>query len=224
MWYLYLDESGDLGFDFVSRRPSKYFAISILAVSGIRNNRRLINAVKHTLKRKLGKRMTGNSKVELKGSKTAFEIKKYFYRQCHSLDFSIFSIILNKRRLYASLVREKDRVYNYIARLVMDKIPIERSLSNVELIVDRSKSKPEIEEFNKYIVRMLQGRLDPKVALNILHQSSHQSPGLQAADLFCWGIFRKYEKKDTRWYSLFAKDKIKYETVFLPENKKSAPC
>lgn len=30
MWYLYLDESGDLGFDFVNKKPSKFFTVSIL--------------------------------------------------------------------------------------------------------------------------------------------------------------------------------------------------
>ena len=24
MWYLYLDESGDLGFDFVNKKPSRF--------------------------------------------------------------------------------------------------------------------------------------------------------------------------------------------------------
>ncbi len=27
MWNLYLDESGDLGFDFVNKKPSKFFTI-----------------------------------------------------------------------------------------------------------------------------------------------------------------------------------------------------
>jgi hypothetical protein len=53
MWYLYLDESGDLGFDFVNKRPSKFFTIAILAVSGIDGNRDITNAVKITIRRKL---------------------------------------------------------------------------------------------------------------------------------------------------------------------------
>ncbi len=34
MWYLYLDESGDLGFDFVNKKPSKFFTITILVIKG----------------------------------------------------------------------------------------------------------------------------------------------------------------------------------------------
>ena len=41
MLYLFLDESGDLGFDFVQKKPSNYFVIAILTVKGS-NNRKLV--------------------------------------------------------------------------------------------------------------------------------------------------------------------------------------
>ena len=53
MLYLYLDESGDLGFDFVNKKPSKYFVVSILVVKGHEANRRLINGVKKNFKKKI---------------------------------------------------------------------------------------------------------------------------------------------------------------------------
>ncbi|MCL6472715.1 MAG: DUF3800 domain-containing protein [Firmicutes bacterium] len=53
MWYLYLDESGDLGFDFINKNPSRFFTVTILATEGIKNNRFIKKAVKATLKRKL---------------------------------------------------------------------------------------------------------------------------------------------------------------------------
>ncbi len=34
MLYLYLDESGDLGFNFVNRKPSRDFTATVLAVKG----------------------------------------------------------------------------------------------------------------------------------------------------------------------------------------------
>lgn len=214
MWFLYLDESGDLGFDFVNKKPSKFFTITILAISEVNKNRALINCVKHTIKRKLHKKKIAAS--ELKGSKTSLEVKQYFYRQCKSIKFGIYALTLNKKRLYEKLTRDKERVYNYIARLVMDKIPFEKAVMRVELIVDKSKARPEIEEFNSYIIRALKGRLDPKVPLDIYHYLSHESMGLQASDLFCWGIFRKYEKKDLEWFSVFEKDKIRSEDLYLP--------
>ncbi len=76
MLHLFLDESGDLGFDFVNKKPSKFFTITILVLSSTDANRKLIKAIKKTLSRKLN--LKNKNKVhELKGSSTTMEIKKY---------------------------------------------------------------------------------------------------------------------------------------------------
>jgi hypothetical protein len=86
MLYLYLDESGDLGFDFVNKKPSKYFVVTILVVKGHEANRRLINGVKKTLRRKLNPKNKRKRIVsELKGTKTTIEVKEYFYRQVREI-------------------------------------------------------------------------------------------------------------------------------------------
>lgn len=217
MWYLYLDESGDLGFDFVNKKPSKFFTITILALSSQDANRKLIKAVQVTLRRKLNnakcrKRIT----QELKGTGTTIEIKKYFFEKAKGVKFGIYSITLNKRRVFERLANDKSRVYNYIARQVLDQIPFEKNNGDrVELIIDRSMAKPEIEEFNSYIRRQLEGRLSPSVPLDIYHWLSHENGGLQAADLFCWGIFQKYERQNMNWYNVFAKEKVRFDEQFL---------
>ena len=214
MRYFYLDESGDLGFDFVNKKPSKFFTVTILALKGVDENRRLLNAVKKTIRRKLNPK--GKRKrlvMELKATKTVLSIKEYFYNLIKGLDFSLYSISLNKRRVYEDLANNKERVYNYIARLVLDRIPLEDA-DRILLMVDKSKGAPEIEEFNKYIRRQLEARLDPKIPLDIYHRLSHENGGLQAVDLFSWGIFLKYERNKTEWFNIF-KDKVKYDTKYL---------
>ena len=127
MWYLYLDESGDLGFDFVNKKPSKYFTISILAVSSQYANRKLINAVKKTIARKLNPKHKRKRIVEeLKGSLTTLSIKKYLYERIDTVPFGIYSITLNKKRVYDRLIKQKEHIYNYVARLVLDQIPYEK--------------------------------------------------------------------------------------------------
>lgn len=216
MWYLYLDESGDLGFDFVNKKPSKFFTVTILAVGCESANRRLIKAAKITLRRKIN-----NSKhrkriaSELKGTGTKIEVKKYFYAKAKDIKFGIYSITLNKKRLFEKLTKEKSRVYNYIARKVLDKIPFEKNNGDrVELILDKSMAKQEIAEFNAYIRRQLEGKLSPKIPLDIYHWPSHENFGLQIADLFCWGIFQKYERRNMNWYNVF-KEKIIFDEQFL---------
>ncbi len=216
MWFLYLDESGDLGFDFVNKKPSRYFTVTILAVSGRDNNRALFNAAKCTVKRKLPR----GQEYELKGAKTSLAVKKYFYQQSQKIKFSLYAVTLNKRRLYDYLTKDKERIYNYVARLVLDQIPFEKAVTRVELIADKCKAKPEIIDFNRYIMVSIKSRLDPKVPLNISHHLSHQNPGLQAVDMFCWGIGRKYEKRDSAWFDVFRKEKMAFETLYLPEKEK----
>lgn len=213
MLYLYLDESGDLGFDFVNKKPSRFFTLTILAVRGMENNRLLSKAVKKTLARKVNHKKS--TVEELKGAKTTIEIKKYFYEQIKDLKFVVYALTLNKKKVYERLSMDKERVYNYIARLVLDKIPFEKvQEQQVILILDKSKTQKQICDFNQYVFRQLKGRIDPKVPLDIKHQDSRHYYGLQAVDLLSWGIFRKYEKKDMEWFDTF-KEKVVFEDQYL---------
>lgn len=213
MLFLYLDESGDLGFDFITKKPSKFFTVAVLVVKGQDKNRALINAIKHTLKRKMGKKKFLGS--ELKGSKVSMEIKKFFYIQVARLDFKIYALTLNKKRVNQNLIYTKERLYNYVARMVLDHIDLNSAQQRVMLILDKSKGKPEIADFNAYILRQLQGKLNLKISLDVMHKLSHEMAGLQVVDLFAWGIFRKYEKKDDEWFSVFRK-KVAFDDVYLP--------
>ena len=172
----------------------------------------MIKAVKKTLARKLNRKKS--VVAELKGARTVFEIKKYFYGQLKDLKFGVYSLTLNKKRVYERLTLNKERVYNYISRLVLDKIPIEKVHNQVILILDKSKSPKEVREFNQYVLRQLAGRLDPKIPLDIKHENSCQYYGLQAVDLFRWEIFRKYEKRDSAWFDVF-KEKVAYVDQYL---------
>ena len=216
IWYLYLDESSDLGFDFVSRRPTKFFTIAILVIQSHELDRKLAKQVKVVLRRKLnppGKR--SRLVEELKGNNTTFEIKKYFFQRIKDIPLGIYAMTLNKRRVFEQLAKDKSRVYNFIARKVLDHIPFEKNdAQRVQLVVDRSKSKPEIEDFNRYISQQLKGRLNPKTPLAMHHWKSNESHGLQAADMFCWGIFQKYERKNEDWLNVF-KEKIVFENQYL---------
>lgn len=216
MWYLYLDESGDLGFDFVNKKPSKFFTVTILALSSRDANCQLIKSVKMTLRRKLNNnKHQKRIAQELKGTGTTINIKKYFFKKSRNIKFGIYSITLNKKKVFEKLAKDKSRVYNYIARQVLDKIPFEKNHNNrVELILDKSMAKPEITEFNSYIRRQLEGRLSPNIPLDIYHWLSHENYGLQAADLFCWGIFQKYERQNYEWYNVFD-EKIRFDEQFL---------
>jgi hypothetical protein len=215
MLYLYLDESGDLGFDFVNKRPSKFFTICIVAVKNNSNKKRIINGVRRTLRKKLNPKNKRKRMVqELEGSSTTFQIKKYFYKKVRPIDFEIYSLTLNKKRVYRELMKDKVRIYNWVSRLLMDNIDFSVAKNSITLIIDKSKSKPEIEEFNAYIQQHLKAKIDPKIPLFIDHLDSCDDYCINTVDMFAWGIRKRYHN-DLKWYDVF-KEKIKFDSLYLP--------
>jgi hypothetical protein len=218
MWYLYLDESGDLGFDFVNKKPSKYFTVGILALRGVNNNRKISKAVKMVIRRKLNPKNKRKRMVEeLKGEGTTIEIKKYFFDKVKDTKFALYFITLNKLRVYEQLTKNKVHIYNFIARQVLEHIPFEKSDGDrINFILDKCKGKKEIKNFNEYIIRQLEGRIKPNTPFDIYHEDSKKIGGLQAIDMFVWGAHRKYEHEDIEWINIFKK-KIQYDDIYLKE-------
>lgn len=217
MLYIYLDESGDLGFDFVSKKPSSYFTVCVLAVRGNDDNRAFAKLVRAVLRRQERRRQQAGA-AELKGSLVPIATKKFFYKKVRHIPFKIYAVTLDKRKIYSGGPIEKDRVYNYIARLVLEGVDFKDAAVRVIMTVDKSRNRRGIFEFNTYILKQIKAFINPLVPLDIFHVPSHESPGLQAADMFAWGVFRKYEQRDTGWYEIF-RARVSSDKLYLPQKE-----
>jgi len=214
MLYLYLDESGDLGFDFVNKKPSGFFTICVLVVKGRERDLGLGKAVRAVIRRKIyPKYHHGN--LELKGNMVSPETRRYFFSLISRIEFSLHFVTLDKKKTCAGLFADKERLYNYIARMALEKVDFRETAIRVIMTVDKMKPRQGVRIFNAYVLQHLKARIDPQVPLEIFHVPSQESPGLQAADMFSWGVFRKYEREDTEWYSVFS-GKIGSESVYRP--------
>ncbi len=205
------------------KKPSKHCTVCLMATSDPGVYHAICRAVKKTLRRKVNKGgRAKRKKSDIKATATTREAKRHFFQQVEGLRFGIDALTLNKRKLYEQFTREKDRVYNFIfiARLVLDQIPFEQADERVQLLVDKSKGKADSADCNSDIVRQLQGRLHPNIPLHIDHVESQKEPALQAADLFAWGVFRKYEKGDAAWFDVF-KEKVRYDQPYLTSIKRA---
>lgn len=214
MWYLFLDESGDLGFDFQKKQPSQYLTIGVLAMSDPTAVRSVRSAVAKTLKRKVNKPRAKRQKAELKGTYTDIKTKQYFYELVKGLRFGIYSLTIEKSRIppdQTDSPQSKSHLYNYIAQRVLKRIDFGSDPGGVELIVDKSKSKLEIADFNSYLLSQLEGLLDPAVHVAIRHRDSCEDRCLSAADLFTWGIGRFYERGDAEWLTLYREKIVSQE-------------
>ncbi len=213
MLYLYLDESGNLGHGFQSAGVSRHFVITILEAPDNAAKKAIEKAVTRTLRHKIYGKNVNDLITELKGAKTSLAVKKYFYRHVADIPFSLSTVVLDKKRFVNHLQLNPSRVYNFVAQLVLKNMPLEQAQEYVMLIVDRSKSKEEIREFDVSLFNQIEGRIPPQVPLVIKHNYSHENKPLQAVDLFAWGVYRKYEMGDTEWYGLF-REKIVHEQKY----------
>jgi len=212
-----LDESGDLGFDFSKKKTTRKFVITLLVCNSDAARKEFTRAVRRTLKNKLNQTKNKSRHVtELKGTGTALQIKNYFLRHVRSDDWAIYALALNKSRVKSQLRTKtgKKKLYNFLSRFLLEKLPLSDIERNVEMVVDKSKNKKETKDFNQYLFNQIKALLPLNTVFNISHLSSQESAPLQAADLFCWGIFRKYERDDRAWYDMFS-GRIKYETEYL---------
>jgi len=96
MFYLFLDESGDLGFDFNKPGTTKYFVETVLLLPNTAAKRAMEKAAERTLKAKVSPGRKDRSVLELKGAETDFAVKRHFWRQCAQIDFEIYTVILDK--------------------------------------------------------------------------------------------------------------------------------
>lgn len=217
--FIYLDESGDLGFDFTKAKTTKKFVITLLVCDTQTAPKQFKKTVRRTLKNKINRKKKKTlTFTELKGTNTNIEVKKYFFRQLKKDGWWLYTVVLNKERVQEHLRTKaaKSKLYNFLARFIIEKLTLRTAFTNVRLVVDRSKNREEIKDFNQYVQNQIEALLPLNTGLIIEHLKSYESPGLQAADLFCWGIFRKYEFKVEQWYNIYS-GKIRYETEYLPE-------
>ncbi|TDY02866.1 DUF3800 domain-containing protein [Thiohalophilus thiocyanatoxydans] len=152
--FIYLDESGDLGFDYGDKRPSEKFVITLLVC----DNRAAVNSFKAAVRKTLRNKINHKSKnkrvaEELHATHDALTIKAYFYQKIRSQDWRIYAVALNKRRVYDYLTSKSGRkkLYNFLANFLLKQIDLSAANPAVTMVVDKSKNKAEIEDFNQYL-------------------------------------------------------------------------
>lgn len=218
--HIYLDESGDLGFDFTKQGTSRFFVITLLVIDSIEVNKKVLKTIERTIKNKINCNKKGKDcALEFKGNNTDIGIKAYFYRYIKDEEFEIFALVLNKAKVIQELRSKKEKLYNFVSRKLLEKCYFHKAEDRVILTVDKRKNKEDIKDFNSYLFNELRVLIPLKVPFEQYHEASYAHKGLQAVDVFCWGIYRKYERGDLVWYNYF-KNKIKKEIVYLPEKKR----
>ena len=168
--YVYLDESGDLGF---GQGGSRYFTISFVVV---KDQIHFIICVKEV---KIKYYIPRN--VELKGSNARESIKEDLLNRFAKLDMEVHAITVRKKNIEAKLRKDMNLLYNYmVGLLLVERILAEAAGARVSVNVDRrviSVTALPIHEYLKYKTWYEGQRQD--IDLEISHLDSHQAYAIQ---------------------------------------------
>lgn len=203
MAYIFLDESGDLGFDFSKKKTSKFFVISFLFVDGEMQKKRVGKIIKKVFE--------GFTKKEVKfhhGALHAFKerpkIRTYVLGRLSKMPVSIISICLNKKNVYTPLQDEMHILYNYVTNILLDRICKKKILpldKKIHLIASQRETNKFLNRnFKAYLEKQAKNRHSIDIDVNITPFFSEKC--LQIIDFVSWSLFRYREYGDNFYRNL----------------------
>ena len=214
MSYIFLDENGDLGFNFNKKKTTKYFLITLLLVKNKRPIEKLVRNIHKGLRKKY-KMRDGMLHACKEEPITCLR----FYKKVITKDCQVMVIYLNKKKVYAKLRNQKTFLYNYVVNILLDRIITKRLINkneNIILIASRRETNKFLNlNFKSYLEK--QTKNNHKLNINIQIKTPFEEKSLQAVDMLSWALFRKYEYRDDSYYNILkAKDLIIEENPLFP--------
>ena len=211
--YVYIDESGNLGF---SLKSTQFFVVAYLTLE---HPFEMGKAMKRQLKRLHKRRKYARGYNELKYSKSRDAVKQKVLRKICQCDVKIGFVVLEKAKVVPQLKENPTILYNY---LIVDKVmravlPSVDSNDKLNIIVDKSLPRSSREAFNIYARNKASWLLTiwdkeypiEMSAIEVRHENSQKEPCLQAADFLAGACFCKYERNNDCYYQLF-ENKVEY--------------
>ncbi len=192
--YIYLDESGDLGFNSTS---SRHIVIALLITKTPLHIGRCIKKIRQ---RKLKKKL--RELPEIKFNKSDDHIRELTLTCIAKEPIEIAYIVLDKNQVNPVRHNHKQEIYNFITGYLMRCLPFDNTIHS-KMIVDKRIAKKVLRaDFDQYVTQKAAFKVD------IIHENSMYNQCLQATDFIAGAIFQKYEFADCRFYDLI-KDRIK---------------
>lgn len=211
MNYLFLDESGDLGFNFKKEGTSTVFVITCLFTQNKKPIEKIVKKIHSHLSKKLKKKSGVLHAFKEKPTTRIKLLEKIAYSEC-----SIMTIYLNKNKVYTKLYDEKAVLYNYVANILLDRIYSKGSISPDDsfLLVasKRETNKFLNDNFKTYLKSKMTN--SHKINITIEIKSPYEEKSLQVVDFASWAIFRKYQFGDESYYNIIKKKIIEENPLF----------
>ncbi len=211
MPYIFMDESGNLGFNFDKRGTTSYFLITFLFTRSKRPIEKCVKKVHLGLRKKYKKIGVLHAYIEEPVT------KRRLLSLLAEKDCKIMTVLLNKKKVYTKLQDEKPVLYNYVTNILLDRIftkKLIQSDDSIKIIASRKETNKFLNKnFKSYLHSQLAANYKVKVSISV--KTPAEQKALQAVDFVSWAIFRKYEYKDDTYYNLI-RGKIVEENSLFP--------
>jgi hypothetical protein len=210
MAYIFMDESGDLGFNEQKEKTSKNFIIAFLFSQNKNILDKIVKKVFNTLPPNIKKKHSGTfhcyKEQPIVRSRLLSLLKK-------KKDVSVMIIRLNKSNVWTDLRKEKSILYNYVVNILLNRIFSKKLISIQDKLVfiqsQRETNKLLNLNFKQYISQQVKKNHGIELVVEIKKPSEEKA--LQIVDFVSWSVFRKYEHNDDTYYNII-KDLIKENT------------
>jgi undecaprenyl pyrophosphate synthase len=211
--FIYIDESGDLGFDYSKNKTSKYFVITFLFTQDKRVIDKVVKLIFKEFKKKHLKRHPGT----LHCYKESPSTRKKLLKRLVEKNITIMTVYLNKEKVYTDMPAEKHILYNFVTNILLDRALSKyqnKHKDQIEIIASKRETNTFLNDnFELYLKNQAKQNHDVDIKIETKYPS--QEKGLQAVDFVCWAIFRKWEHGDTIYYDII-KPRIKEENPLFP--------
>jgi tetrahydromethanopterin S-methyltransferase subunit F len=195
-WCVYIDESGDLGFDFTRKQTSKHLTIAAVATQDPVGIKRLVRSTRE--------RAGLSARDELKGGVTTERIQALLLDGLSRLPIRIRAFTIYRPNVYETLWRDRNIFYNYCAGKALT--PLLKECADAVLYWDarqvRTGARLAVDAYIKYKL-WVQERAHTR--LQIHHVDSKAVARVQVADLVAHAIFVAWEREDCTLYRRIAK-------------------
>ncbi|MCA6069927.1 MAG: DUF3800 domain-containing protein [Endomicrobium sp.] len=212
MAYIFMDESGCLGFDFTKSKTSKNFVVTFLMAK----NDNIVNKVVSKTFKSIpkSKRLTHHGILHCSKEDNKTKIK--LLTELKDKDISVMSIILSKKKVFTRLQDEKTILYNYVTNILLDRI-INKKILPLDEVVKFMASR---RETNKFLNTNFKNYLETealsnhKLKIEVGIKPPHSVKGLQAVDFVSWALFRKYEYGENFYYNIIKNMIVEESSLF----------
>lgn len=206
MVYLYIDESGDLGF---TEKSKKYFILTAVKVSDEETQKKLSRITKKIRQRIFSKKL--KKMTELKFSNTRESIRCMFLEKAAELPIQVYLLIVEKKKF--EKIGQEDIIifYSYLVKQLVNIIYTHfNDRKELFICLDRCLPASERDNLERYFKTEFLSLFKEIPKLVIDHQASHNNGCLQVTDFICGALGCKYNHGDDK-YAKIIQDKITIE-------------